>query len=395
MGMCIVSVLAVFVAKSADGLSFMEWAPEIPDGTIVNLLRIIASSMLMIATFAAGAMVSSYVSASQSASPRAFTLVIADDVSQIALSRFIGAFIYSIVALVAIMYEMFERAGRFTLFCLTLLVFAVVVLTFVRWVDRIARLGLLSTSVDKAEKATAGAMKKRCHSITMGAHPRTTSIENLPAVYSERPGYLQHVDMARLQEVAEDNNFRVIVTVQPGTFIWPGDALCHIDGKSRPDDEQLIAVRKSFHTGKQRTFDEDPQFGMIVLSEIAIRALSPAVNDPGTAIDIIGRMVRLFTAWQEHRTDASDREVRFENIEAPSLSVGDMMDDAFRLIGRDGADRLEVGIHLQKGLASLARSSDREIREAAIFQAGLALERAETALTHPADKQRLRAVALS
>ncbi len=47
-----------------------------------------------------------------------------------------------------------------------------------------------------------------------------------------------------------------------------------------------------------RTFEDDPRFGLIVLSEIADKALSPGVNDPGTAIDVIGTLVRLFTLWQ-------------------------------------------------------------------------------------------------
>jgi uncharacterized membrane protein len=46
-----------------------------------------------------------------------------------------------------------------------------------------------------------------------------------------------------------------------------------------------------------RYFDEDPRFGLITLSEIASRALSPAVNDPGTAIQIISSYVRLFSLW--------------------------------------------------------------------------------------------------
>ena len=63
---------------------------------------------------------------------------------------------------------------------------------------------------------------------------------------------------------------------------------------SGPEDEDVHkAVAEAFTIGAERTFDQDPRFGLCVLAEIASRALSPAVNDPGTAIDVIGRAVRL------------------------------------------------------------------------------------------------------
>jgi uncharacterized membrane protein len=97
--------------------------------------------MLVIAVFAVGSMLSAYQSASNVATPRSFSLVVADDVSQNALSTFIGAFIFSIVAQVALMNEYYGNAGRFALFIITVCVFAIVIFNFIRWVDRIARDG--------------------------------------------------------------------------------------------------------------------------------------------------------------------------------------------------------------------------------------------------------------
>ncbi len=117
--------------------------------------------MLVIATFAVASMVSAYASASSIATPRTFALVIADDVSQNALSTFIGAFIFSIVALIAVKNGYYGKAGHFALFVLTLFVFAAVIFTFVRWVDRIARLGRLGTTIESVEAATAAALRRR------------------------------------------------------------------------------------------------------------------------------------------------------------------------------------------------------------------------------------------
>ena len=149
LGFCLLSIFAVFVAKVADGTSLAEHIPEIKPESVETLLSIMASSMMVIATFSAGTMVNAYASASQSSTPRSLSLIISDDVSQNALSVFIGAFIYSAVALTAMTQAFFDEAGLFILFCLTCLAFSIVILTFIRWVDSVARLGRVGSTLLK------------------------------------------------------------------------------------------------------------------------------------------------------------------------------------------------------------------------------------------------------
>jgi uncharacterized membrane protein len=161
LAFCILSIAAVFIAKAADHMNLDRNIPSVTTDSIEALLAILGASMLVIATFAVASMVSAYASASSSATPRSFTLIIADDVSQNALSTFVGAFIFSVVALTAAKNDFFQEPGLAALFVLTVVVFGVVILTFVRWVDQIARLGRLGASVEKVEAATAAAMRHR------------------------------------------------------------------------------------------------------------------------------------------------------------------------------------------------------------------------------------------
>ncbi len=141
--MCVLSTTTVFLAKMVDTFQIDRMVPAVTPDSIETLLAIISASMLVIATFAVASMVSAYDSASNTATPRSFSLVISDDVSQNALSTFIGAFIFSVVALMALKNSYYDNAGRFALFVLTLMILAMVIITFVRWVDCIARLGRL------------------------------------------------------------------------------------------------------------------------------------------------------------------------------------------------------------------------------------------------------------
>ncbi len=391
LAMCVFSIAAVFLVKAADYGDAAGFLPRVSSETIETLLKIMASSMLVIATFSVGSMVSSYASAGGTATPRSFPLIISDDVSQNALSSFIGAFIFSIVALIALLHGFYDAGGLFALFCLTLFVFAVVILTFVKWVDCIARLGRLGNTVDKVESATAKAFKARRRAPALGGVPGRARLDGGVAVYGDVVGYVQRVDVANLQELAEEADLRLGIAALPGTFSTPGQPLAYIIGEERDYTKADTArVRAAFKIGHDRTFDGDPRFGLVALSEIGSRALSPAVNDPGTAIDIIGTLVRLFLLWDKPVDDDDDGPCKYDRVEVPELDINDMFDDAFMAIARDGAGSVEVGTRLQKAFLALTRAEHRDMREAARKHSVLAMARAELALDLPGDLDVLR-----
>lgn len=393
---CLLAVGAAFVAQLADRWGIGRHLPEITEDTILTLLTIISSSMLAVATFAVGSMLSAYSSASGSATPRAFTLVLEDDVSQTALSSFIGAFIFSIVSIVALKTGFYDRGGLFVLFVMTLSMFAWVVLTFVRWVDNIARLGRLGTTIDKAETAANDSLAQRRRMPFLGGVEKTLD-ETLEGrkIFGDDIGYVQHIDMESLQNLAEKHDLRIMIDAMPGSFVAPGRALAVLDSAEEPDEATRQAILKAFLIGQNRTFEADPRFGLIVLSEIAARALSPGVNDPGTAIVIIGRFVRLFARWSEPLDDAEKIVEKFDRIVVPALSLGEMFDDAFTAIARDGAASVEVGIRLQKAFAALSTISHPGMEDEARRHSRLALDRAKNAISLPEDFSRVERYAQS
>ena len=389
---CVMSLVAAFTAKLADYVVPAQFFPNISSDSIETLLTIISASMLVIAVFAVGAMLSAYASASNSATPRSFPLVVGDDVSQNALSIFIGAFIFSIVALAAILNGFYGKPGRFVLFLMTMVVFAVVILSFVRWVDRIAKLGRLGNTIDKVEAAADAALKVHAQLPTLGA-ARETSDGQGTAVYPKTVGYVQNIDVARLQSLAEQIDSTISVCARPGTFATPGSPLAYVAKKDIPGSACVPEIiTDAFVIGDQRTFESDPRFGLIVLSEIAGRALSPAVNDPGTAIDIIGTFVRLFVRWAQACEENDDRAVKYDRVAIMAISLNDMFDDAFNPSARDGASSVEVAIRLQKAFHALALLGHEEMKQAAIMHSELALKYAERSLQLPQEFEAVQSV---
>lgn len=391
---CLMAVAVSFLARVADYWTFWDVLPEITPDTIETLLTIISSSMLAVATFAVGSMLTSYGSASRAATPRAFALVLADDVSQTALSSFIGAFIFSIVSIVALKTGLYDRGGLFVLFILTLSIFAWVVLTFVRWVDNIARLGRLGTTIDKAEAAAQTSFQARRRRPFLGGIERTDdTVLDGTKIFCDDIGYVQYIDMKKLNQLAKDNELKMMVNALPGAFLTANRPIIILNKTDEIDDELHAEIIDTFVIGSNRTFDTDPRFGLVVLSEIASRALSPAVNDAGTAIVIVGRFVRLFSAWAKPLAEDEQPDVEYDRIIVPALCLSEMFDDAFTAIARDGADNVEFGIRLQKAFLALSEFDAPDYREQTRHHSAQALKRAEAALTLPDDFTRLKEVA--
>ena len=396
MALCVLSIGGTFMAMLADNQGLSSVLPSVTVKSVETLLSILASSMLIIATFAVGSMVAAYASASNRATPRSIPLVIADDVTQNALSAFIGAFIFSIVSLIAIQNDLFDSAGRFAIFALTILVFAIVIITFVRWVDRIARLGRVVNTIEQVEKATKEALDRRRHGPTFGALAvALTPIEdNAVPVCSSTVGYVQHLDLGTLQSCAEALDCHVRVAALPGTFVTANSPLLHIEGRiEKGKTFKPEAFCNAFTIRSNRTFKDDPRFGLLTLSEIADKALSPSVNDPGTAINVVGTLVRLFTLWQAPLEEDRLQAITFDRVSVPELVIEDLFDDAFTSIARDGAGIVEVSIRLQKALCALAETDDPAMVAAARKHSRMALTRSEHALSLQEDIDAVRRTA--
>lgn len=379
-----VAVLGVAVAlpdtvKLPDYLTFAADSME-------PVLTVLASSMLAVVTFSLSAIVAALAAAAQSATPRASTLLMEDSAVQRPLSVFVGAFLFAIVAIVGGVGNVYSDAGRLLVFGATITLIAIVVATLLQWIDRITRLGRVGEIVDRAERATQDAFLALARAPGLGARVRTGPPPPGYPVHTSGIGYVQHIDVPLLSDRLPKGATAHLV-VRPGAFVDPARPVAVLD--SPPDDALVEAVCAAITIGDGRSFEQDPRFGMVVLAEIASKALSPAVNDVGTAIDVIGTMTRLVWHWRAARAEAQQQ---VENVTIAPISCDDLLEDAFRPIARDGASQVEVGLRLVAALRSIAAIDDAELAAAAAARLDDVLARAGAALA-PQDLAVLRAAA--
>lgn len=367
-------VLAFYVAR---------WAPDelpltISREAIQTVLQILATSLLTVAVFALSTLVAALSAASAATSPRAVSLIIGDRAAQTSISVFIGAFLFSILAILGLSAGIYSPAGRMLLFSVTLAVVAVVIAALIRWIAQISDIGRVGHTVDRVEAATEEAFNTLAKHPLFDCRPAAEHPEGQP-VFANKLGYVQHFDAAQLQKLAEENGLQVAVAARPGAYVSAARPLMLVEGEV--DEDLASDLADTFVVGDQRSFENDPRFGLVVLAEIADRALSPAVNDPGTAIDVLGTLTRLLAHW---RPGEEDEEVANDRVTVPTLSPKDLLEDAFRPIARDGAGTIEVVLRLLSSLEVISKMNPA-FKQVAIEAAHDAVERARSALVAPAD----------
>jgi uncharacterized membrane protein len=140
---------------------------------------------------------------------------------------------------------------------------------------------------------------RRCYPWDLGAVPedRAPSAGSSSAVretivpYRGRAGVVQAYDISSLEELARRRAVSVVALRAVGEYVYPGAALYRLEGAAELDD--LEWLQEGVLVGLDRVVNWDPAFAVRMLVDIGIRALSPAINDPGTAVHTIGGIEQL------------------------------------------------------------------------------------------------------
>ncbi len=217
--------------------------------------------------------------------------------------------------------------------------------------------------------------------------------ESSICILSTTSGYLQHINYATLVAHATWANTLIKIPVRPGQFILEGETLAYV-AKSQKAVGMDDDIRREITVGRHRILDQDIEFGIAQIVEIAIRALSPAINDTFTGIacvDFLGEALTILSATTRSNVKFYDQEGYLRVLVRP-LFVSRLIRQAFDQVRQAAVDNPAVSIRLLSVLGRLgAKMSHSEEFQALEAEANAVWEGASAKVLASLDRQDLEA----
>jgi uncharacterized membrane protein len=205
---------------------------------------------------------------------------------------------------------------------------------------------------------------------------------------SSRSGYLQALDTEQLVRLARENDLRLRLLYRPGQWIVRGDPLILVS--PHPSSALGDRLRATFALGDRRTHFQDVEFGVNQLVEIALRALSPSLNDPFTAFNVIDQLAASLAELTKRELPSQYRadETGKLRVIAPAVGFEELLETAFKPIVESAGNNVRVLLRLYDALEVIAARSTAPERRAVLLQLGRQLEQiGRAALTRAPDQK--------
>ncbi|HVL59360.1 MAG TPA: DUF2254 domain-containing protein [Burkholderiaceae bacterium] len=203
-------------------------------------------------------------------------------------------------------------------------------------------------------------------------------------------GYVQAIDRQQLADTAERAGASIRLDFHAGQHLLPGATRVRVFPASAATPQLQRAVEAAVITGTERTPPQDLEFGITQLVQIAMRALSPGINDPFTAMSVVDRLaISLAAILQRGAAPARYRD-RGGNVrlELPAIAIDELTDAAFNQIRQASAEHADVLIRLLSAICGLMTvATDGSQRRALLRHADLIRNQAQRSLPEAADRE--------
>ncbi len=286
------AIVLVEIDSRIDPQTWTRWPRLFGAGSdgARGMLETIAGSMISVAGTVFSITLVALSLASSQYTSRVLRNFMSDRTNQTVLGVFVGIFAYCLIVLRTI------RAGDEGAFVPTLAVLVGVVLAFVGIGYLIYFIHHISTSIQASEilARIAGETIRgidRLFPKELGDAPNATdAAPSVPpetrwhAVVAKRSGYIQEVDQGQLIACAQDRKSLVRMERGIGDFVIEGTPLASYSGADVPDESAIDRLRGVYSIGRQRTIDQDAAYGIRQIVDVALKALSPGVNDTTTGV---------------------------------------------------------------------------------------------------------------
>jgi len=371
-----------------------------------GVLSTIAGTMITVVTTAFSITIVALQLASTQFSPRILKSFTSDRGNQLVLGMFIATFAYTVVVLRAVRSELSNQEAFVPSISVTLailLAFAAIG-SLIYFFHHASRAIQASVVIERAAQDTFTLLDTRQHQEENWAGGGVASVvprDDIIEIAAKRSGYVTSIDTACLLDIASEHGVVLTLVVQVGDHLLSNTILVTVPARSvrhlteDANDAFEGSVRKAFEVDIERTLEFDILLGFRQLSDIAIKALSPGINDPTTATTAIDRLGEALLRGRDFRT-----ETRFQpapsgkgGLRHTTVGLAQMLDQCLPQIRHYGAADVIVMTHLLRVVGEVANGADPGPHDLLANHARFILDSSVEAVSLPADRQRIREAA--
>ncbi len=269
----------------------------------VAVLQTIAASVITVTSLTFTLTVVALQLASQQFSPRLLREFTRDPVTKVVLSVLVGTFVFVVTALWRLDPESrFPNFGVLVAFVLGFVALAAV-LGFITHIARILRVDTMMLAVhDETDRVISTFYPRYDDPAARRRAGAGVGGGSESAVLATSSGFVRTINAGSLVSAATEADVTIRVLVSGGDHVVRGTPIATVVRRDADVDGQLPhAIRNSVLLGYERTFEQDAALGFRQLEDIAVRALSPAINDPVTAGHAVGHMADLLVDLAERQ----------------------------------------------------------------------------------------------
>jgi uncharacterized membrane protein len=366
-----------------------------------GVLEAIAGTMITVTALVFSLTVVALQLAASQLSPRVLHTFMSDRATQVVMGCFIGTFTYALLVLRVVRAPLEEGGGFVPSLSVTvasgLALVSVGLLIF--FVHHVANAMRASVVIDRATDAAIGLIEH------LGpADPEQTARPVRPVVlppepgaviWAEASGYLQSIDTDALVHLAERRQLTIRLDPTVGSFVLPGAALALVWPPAACDEPVTQAVHGALVLGPERTLQADVALGVQQLSDIAVKALSPGINDPTTATICIDRLSEVLVAIGRGPVgdEVHHGEAGHIRVVLPRPTFAELVGVAFGGIRHYGSGNPVVAAHLVDALGRIATLVLATHRQPLADQAALVLAAVRAAPIPAADREHVEQAA--
>jgi uncharacterized membrane protein len=279
-----------------------KWLTLKDPETARTIVATSAASIISLTVFSFSMVMIVMSQAASQMSNRMLDNIVGDRVQKSVLGSYVGTIVFSLFLLTNIG----KSKGDTTVpsFTVYVLIFFTIfdLLLFVYFLHYITQSFRYEQLIQRIHKRTIA-------SLPVGNESATASLQrdskNYHEIFSKESGYYQGFDLKRLVEMAERNNLVIQFLHPPGTYVLKGTPFLKIAGKVDEEELDKMLLDIDFYYGQE--IDKNAYYGFLHLTEVAVKALSPGINDPGTAVLSINALTDLFASI---KNNPEEREIK-------------------------------------------------------------------------------------